>query len=116
MKLKLGELVQAKDGLVQLSQKELPIKSAYKISRILKAASSELENYEEQRTKLIKKLGKEEGGNISVPPEKKEEFIKELEGLLEVEVDINAEKIDVKEFGNISISPGVLVKLDPFFE
>ena len=111
--MKLKRILESKDALVELNNKELPIKTSYQITKITKKVQEELENFQEQKQNLIDKY-KDDDGNISEESEKK--IVKQLEDLLDVEVDIEINLINVNELEDINIKPGHLMGLDPFLE
>ena len=112
-KIKLSVLVNSKEALQRLIEKELPVKTAFKLNRFIKAVEPELNNFEEQRVKLVKKYGKEdEKGNITVTSDNVEAFISELNDLLEIDVDIKFETISIDAFGDTTIPTKDIFLLD----
>lgn len=119
MKIALGQLRTSEAALAKLSQEALPIMISYKLTKFLKAASKELAELEANRDKLVRQFGVEdsEQGRISVPQEKLEDFMKELEPLLLHEVDFEFEKIQAGTLPDtVKISPSDLILLEPFIQ
>lgn len=117
MKLKLSQIVETQSALARLGAEKLPAKMAYTIGRNIQQLRPELENYEKTRTNLIKeKYGeKGEGDTYQVEPKSMEAFVKELNELLAVELDLDLWTLKFSEFDR-DISPMDLVALDWMFE
>ena len=116
MKFALGEIRGMKDPLTSLIDKEIPIKAAWKLNRLIKAFDKELGEIEEFRVGLVQKLGEAgEEGNVQVPEEKMEQFVVEFNELLMTEIEVEFEAIDVDSLGDIQISEKDLLPLDKIF-
>jgi hypothetical protein len=119
MELTLKQLVEKSESLGKLLNKELPIRSAYRLGRLSNAIKSELEQYDIHRNLLIKKYGKEKDGQISIDPKDKlaiDKFVKDNDELLSVSVKIDSyNPISINELGDIKLSPIDLGNLEIFF-
>ncbi len=116
MKFALGEIRNMKEPLGSLLDKEIPIKSAWKLNRLIKGFDKELGEIEEFRINLIKKLGVEDvEGNTQVPEDKMEQFVTEFNELLGQEIEIEFESIDIDAFGGISLSARDTMVLEKIF-
>ena len=117
MQFALGEIRGMKDPLVSLIDKEIPIKAAWKLNRLVKAFDKELGEIEEFRIGLVQKLGEEgEGGNIQVPKEKMNDFIAEFNELLNTTIEVEFEAIDIDVFGEMNVSAKDLMVLEKIFK
>lgn len=121
----LEQLINSTDGLKGLSQKSLKARSAYAVSKIIKAADAEMTTFNETRMELIKKYGEkkedgelnsDENGNVRIPPESLNDFNKELQELLKAPVEINANKIRMEDIGDVEFTPAEMAQLDEFIE
>jgi hypothetical protein len=121
----LEQLINSTDGLKGLSQKQLKARSAYAVSKILKAADAEMNTFNETRMELIKKYGEkdetgelksDEQGNVHIIDEMLSTFNKELQELLNTTVDINANKIKIEDIGDVEFTPAEMAQLDDFIE
>lgn len=113
MKLQVGNLYDLAIGLNDLANKELPISTSLKIQRSQKAVSEELISADKIRHKIIEKYKeKEVDEGIKIKEGKMELFNKEINELMKQEIDINLNKIDVKELKGISVKPKTLMLLD----
>ncbi len=123
-KLKLVELSSVVENAKYIiEESNVPIKLAYKLTKLYKKLNTELEQLEETRIKLITKYAeKDEDGNVkqnednSVPimKDKLNEFQTEVNDLFSMEIDIEFEPINIDDFGDINISPKHLIGLDIF--
>ena len=117
MKFALGEIRGMKDPLVSLIDKEIPIKAAWKLNRLVKGFDKELGEIEEFRISLVQKLGEAgEDGNVSVPQEKMEQFVTEFNELLNQEVAIEYEAIDIDVFGDVTVAAKDMMVLEKIFK
>jgi len=115
MKLALGDIRLMKDPMIKLLDEPLPIKIAWKLTKLVKVFDKELGEIEEFRVNLIKKMGVSgEDGSIKVPDDKMEEFIEEFNELLQNEVEVDFEPIEVEQLGDIKIDTQSLIALDKF--
>ena len=116
MKLTVQEILSMRNSLVKLLQKEIPIKTAFRLSRIAKTLQKELEVFEEQRSKLVEKYGEknEETGTISVnDKEKQDEFTKEINLILEEVIKMDISPIKTEDIGNdVKISTTDIMTLE----
>ncbi len=100
-----------------LIRETMPAVAAFKIKKIIKAIDEQAEIFHEQRNELIKRYGAPtESGDISVTPENMQHFMKELDELLELKVEIEATPVSISELGNINVQSMVLMTLDNFIK
>lgn len=121
MKFKLNEVYNLSRSLPNVTNKELPINTSFRLLSLLKKCSEEIKILEESRIKLVKKYaekGKEEGkeGEFKVAEENAEKFQKEFEALLSEEVKIDFKKIKIADMGDITISVNDLMFLEKIID
>lgn len=119
MELTLKQLVERVESLSKLLNKELPIKTAYRLGRLYNIIKNELQQYNEHRNILIKKYGKEKNGQILIDEQDKEaieKFTKDNEELLSVSIRIDYEPIAISDLGDIKLSPIDIGNLEIFFK
>jgi hypothetical protein len=119
MKITISEVLNGKQVLEKLVEKEVSIKAAYRLSRIIKVLNGELQLFEEQRQKLVQKYGTQPEdapeGNIVVSEENLEPFQKDLSELLTAEIDLGCEPMNIDEFGdNVEIKTAELMMIEKF--
>lgn len=125
IKVKISELIDNTEVLQKLSRTSLKAKTAWQVARILKAADKEVQEFNETRMNLIKKYGEkdesnelitDESGNCKIVPEHLVDFTKELNELVNTEVEINANKVTINDLENIDFTPGDMVQLESFID
>lgn len=115
MKITLGELLNGKPALEKLVNLEISIKTAYKLSRIINKLNNELQNFEDQRQKLVSKYGEpEENGNVIVTQENMEAFSNELNELINLEIELAYEPVSLEELGDVKMRASELMLIDKF--
>jgi len=114
LKITLAEVKSLESILSKIFNKEVNIKIAYRLGSLLKKLNEEMLLLEENRVKLIKKYGieDEKTKQIQVAPGKTDDFYKEFNELLSLQIEIDFEPIPLKDFGEILISASDILKLD----
>lgn len=121
--VKLSELLDSTETLKKLSQKDFKAKLAWSISRLLKAAEQEIQEFNDTRMNLINKYGEkgddgqlvtDDKGNCRIVPESIQEFSNELNELINTEVEINANPIDIELLEDLEFTPAEMSQLEPF--
>ncbi len=115
MKITLKKLQRAQPAMQKLMNADLPIKSAFKLSRIAKVINDVFQDLEQQRTKLVQKLGAPSSQGFAVKPENIQVFTEEFETLLGEEVEINIAPLSEDElllFEEVKLSAMDLVALE----
>lgn len=121
--MKLSKIIDPrfKPVLQKLSQEKLPLKAAFKIKGIILKANEEYVKYDDLRLESLKKysvkdessgeLALDESGNAALLPEFAPIFVKELNELSSLDLDIGT--IKVSELGDsLSLTPEELIVLD----
>ncbi|MCD6436250.1 MAG: hypothetical protein J7L15_07660 [Clostridiales bacterium] len=117
MKVKLVEIKNAEEPLKKIVNKELNIRVAYKLAKLLKVFSSELVVIEEARIKLVRKFAEiDEDKIMKVPQEKTQEFMSEFIEFLQEEIDIDFEPIDISEIEDITFTASDMLKVEKFLK
>lgn len=118
MKITISEILNGRPVLEKLVDKEISIKTAYRLSRIIKVLNEELQHFEEQRQKLVQQYGEQQEdapeGNVVVLEENMEPFQKDLAELLTAEIDLNCEPMHIEEFGDVKIKTSELLLIESF--
>lgn len=124
MKFKLAELKPFAEGLREILDKELPVKPAYWLGKLLRKVETELNSFDETRMKLIVKHSteKDEKGNPKVDETTnrymvdEDAFGKEFMELCEEEVDIEFTPIKLEALGDVKLKPITMAKLERILE
>ena len=123
--VKISDLLNSTETLQKLAQKDFKAKLAWSIARLLKAAETEIQSFNETRMNLIKKYGEkdengelvtDDKGNCKIENENIDEFTKELNELIETTVEINANKIKMDLLEDIDFTPSDMAMLEPFID
>lgn len=126
MKLTNRKIVNDANLLGNLTHKQLPIKVSYAIAKNISKIEKELEIYNKERQKLIDKycLKGEEGNLIDENNQFKiadgnlESWNKDMNELLDIEIDINIHKFSKDDLfnSNCNITPAELMLIDYMIE
>lgn len=124
MKLSMVVSPRLNEALNKLVKAEIPVAAAYKLKTIVVKVAEEQKKFEDMRTELINKhapknkkgeIVKNEDGGYSVAEKNKEQFFKEIQELLDVEIDLP--KIKVSSLGDkLEISVQDLAVLEGLLE
>ena len=125
IKVKISELIDSISTLQKLAQKDFKAKLAWSIARLLKAAETEIQSFNETRMDLIRKYGEkddngelitDEKGNCTLVKDKVQDFNAELNELLASEIEINANPINIEMLEDLDFTPADMSVLEPFVE
>ena len=126
MKLKNRKIVNDANLLGNLTHKQLPIKVSYAIAKNISKIEKELEIYNKERQKLIDKYClKDEEGNLidennqfKIADGNLEAWNKDMNELLDIEIDINIHKFSKDDLfnSNCNITPAELMLIDYMIE
>lgn len=111
MKLKIKDLLIAKESLFTLGRINIPAKAAYIVARNSRKINVELDSFEEARKKLIETYeGKpQEDGNVEFPSKEIEmKANEEFQELVNTEVEVEIRKLAEGDLGNSLIPPASL--------
>lgn len=123
--VKIEDLLNSVETLQKLAQKDFKAKLAWQIARLLKAAETEIQAFNETRMSLIRKYGEkdeknelitDEKGNCKILPEYITQFTTELTELTKTEIAINASKINIELLEDLDFTPADMSALEPYIE
>lgn len=126
MKLTNRKIANDANLLGNLTHKQLPIKVSYAIAKNISKIEKELEIYNKERQKLIDKYClKDEEGNLidennqfKIADGNLESWNKDMNELLDIEIDINIHKFSKDDLfnSNCNITPAELMLIDYMIE
>ena len=127
MKITNRKILTDANFLGQLTQKQLPIKISYALAKNISKIENELKIYNSEKDKLIDQYAiKDEKGNLKVDEnnqfkvreEYKEVWEKEIEELLDIEINLDVHKIKLDELmlSNCNMTPAELMLIDYMIE
>lgn len=106
MKIKLKQLVGSNTALGNLFNADIPVATGFQLGMIIEEIQSHLKRFDEMRDTLVKKYGKEQKDGAFIIPEKQVPVAdKELDDLLNTEVEISTEAISISKLGEINVKP-----------
>jgi hypothetical protein len=110
-------------GLNKLASSSLPVKVAYKLSRLVDIAQSTGREIEEKRIEMIKTLGeyvKDAEGNdtqrLQVKAENEAEFTAAFDEILNAEKEIWYEPVTLDDIDAAKLSPNDILWMGPFIQ
>ncbi|MBI4720822.1 MAG: hypothetical protein HY770_06305 [Chitinivibrionia bacterium] len=116
----VGELPAILEGINEISEARLPIKTAHKVAKIAKKVVEERQIAETSRMKLVDRYAEKDEngrpvteGNVYKFADV-EGFGKEYGELCEIEISIDIEPLTLDELGDVQLMPVTLIKLDAF--
>lgn len=119
IKFKMYQIKNMKDPLTKLIEKEIPVNTAFRLNKLIKVFDEYLTQIEEYRVKLINQYGvkNEEKNQLEVPGKKMKDFSKEMNDLLNEEVEVEFTPININMFGDdLMLSTKDLMLLEELFE
>jgi hypothetical protein len=118
MELKLIEIQRAQQAFQKVMNADLPVKVAFRLSRIAKAIDEVFVQIETIRNKLVQKYGASaENSAVTVKPENIARFQQEFGELLSEEsVDLDIKPIKLGLLENFKLSALEMLALEPFIE
>ena len=124
--MKMYEILELQQLYNSISGIKLPLKTTYKLTRLMKRAEAELEFYQTKFQEIIEEYGdKDENGqyklidngqSIAIIPGKENECNAKLVELRSLEVPINDIKFTIEELEKIDISAEDLMCIMPLIE
>lgn len=102
MEVTLGQVYSSFSILSKLVDQKLPIRLAFRFTKLIRTLNTEYQSLEALRDKLVRKFGETvEGqeGSFRVPDTNRKEFVSEFQDLLNETVTIPWEPISIEELG-----------------
>lgn len=109
----------------EISTMTLPIKTAFRVARLIRELDKESATFDESRRIIIEKYAERdengemkqtEEGNIILQQDRIMECNNELNDLLNTEIEINADKLNLDEMGDIELTPAQVYNIEAFVE
>lgn len=112
MKATVQQIVQCVGAFRKLANADLPLRTAHRLSRVVDAVQKELAFFEAERGKILARHKLTEG--LSGSSEDLTRADEEFRALMEMEIDVEAERLELPVGGNISLSANDVGALAPF--
>ena len=119
--LTLNDIFNAVPALREISTKEFPGSTTFKIARLIRELDKEIQLFEEERSKIANKYGEkdengmliaQDNGMIKIPEDKIQECNEELQALFSTQVEINANKLPIEIFDSVEMTPTQAMNLE----
>lgn len=119
--LTLNDIFNAVPALREISTKEFPGSTTFKIARLIRELDKEIQLFEEERMKIANKYGEkdengnlipQENGTIKIPDDKVQECNEEFQALFNTQVEINANKLPIEIFDSVEMTPTQAMNLE----
>ena len=120
--MKMTELIQLPSLISKLRNRSLPIRTAYKFTKLANIVETEAIFYQEQFTKIIQDYGQqdengyvfsEDGSTIAIIPGKEEECKQKINELQSIEVEASGITFTLEELENLDLTMSELQILFP---
>ena len=123
--MKMYEVLSLQDFYVAVKDSKLPLKTAYKLSRLMKRVEEEMQFYNQEFSKILDEYAKKENNNfvfskdgtsIEIIPGKEEECNNKIIELKTLEVDLNNFSFTLDEFDGIDLTISEMNSLLPLIK
>ena len=121
--MKMYEILAVQDFYPSIQNQKLPIKTAYKLTRLGRRIEEELDFYQKEFQHILDDYAQKENGqlvysddmaSIKIMPGKEEECAKKITELRELEVSLDDFKFDIDEFENLNLTISQMSAILPF--
>ena len=123
--MKMHEVLSLQDFYVAVKDSKLPLKTAYKLSRLMKRVEEEMQFYNQEFSKILDEYAKKENNNfvfskdgtsIEIIPGKEEECNNKIIELKTLEIDLNNFSFTLDEFDGIDLTISEMNSLLPLIK
>jgi len=121
MKVKLIDIVSARESINRLIKSNLPAKKSYLISKMFKPVIEEINTFEKKRNDLVLKYGEQMGedkAQYAVKQENMKQYTDEVKDLLDIDLEYDVEPINLEDLLNddVKLTAEDFVLLDKFIK
>lgn len=125
IKVLLSDIVNSAETFNKIMQQSFKGSLAFKIARLVRELNKEMDTFNVEREKIIKKYGKKddkgeliigENGTVSFDNDVFPELNSEFDALLNNELEINADKLPMDSIDEFELTPKEMMELEKFFE
>lgn len=116
--MKIRKLVEATPALREIANQRLPMKTLYRVARLIREIQPQLDFYDEQYQKLIMEYCTEDEGGFLLPVDSKAAFENALNELYDLDVEVKTIPVSVSEAEaeNLKLSYNDICALEGFVE
>lgn len=111
--MKMSEILELQNFYLTIKDTKLPLKTAYKLTRLMRRVAQETEFYANEFSKIVDEYGKKENGqlvytedqtSIQIIPGKEIECNIKINELRDLEVDLSEFVFTIEEFEGIDLT------------
>jgi len=115
MTLTLAQIKNAELSITKLLTSPLPVRISYRLSKVVKIISAELQQFEELRQQMVEKYGEtDSSGMVTVTQINQQQFMTEINGLLAESIEFPDVKISLDDLGDVKLSAVEVATLEPW--
>ena len=122
IKVTLNDIITNNNLFREIHSKPMPARTAFKVARLIRELDKENEMFDKQRIDIVTRYAKrdengdmvEENNQVLIDDDKMQQFQDEFNALLDTEVEVNAEKLDIEDLGDIELTPKQIINLEKF--
>lgn len=115
MKTTIGALLNTEQPMSEILKERIPAVVAYKLGSLVKEVQSVLIPFNDAKKKMFDDWGEKNGNEIKIKPEFIDEFVKEMDKLLAVEVELKYKPISILELKTANVSALAMANLQDYF-
>ena len=124
IEISVSTLINCTQALNELIKKPLKIRTAYKIARLAREVSTELELFNNTKNSLVEKYGEHDENNnlitennsYKIREDKRKEFVEEYQDMMQQTIKLNIEPITLKELEDERFTPQEVSSIIDFIE
>ena len=123
--MKMYEVLALQNFYASAQDKKMPIKTAYKLSRLAKRAEEELQFYQKEFTRIIDEYALKKNGqlvysndmsSIKIIPGKEDECSAKIMELKDLEVDLSQFEFTLDEFDSLELTLAEMSSILPLIK
>jgi hypothetical protein len=123
--MKMYEVLALQSFYARVQDKKMPIKTAYKLSRLAKRAEEEAQFYQKEFGRIVDEYAQKENGqlvysddmaSIKIIPGKEDECGEKLVELRELDVDLSQFEFTIDEFDSLELTLAEMSSILPLIK
>lgn len=123
--MRLGDILELPNFYESVKDCKMPLKTVYKLTRLMKRAEEEIQFYQSEFNKIIELYGRKEKGeyvlsddkkSIQLIPGKEAECFQKISELQNLEIDLSGLSFKIEEFENFNLTISQMAAILPFIQ
>lgn len=126
MEIRMKDVVGVQEFYNTIKDKKLPIKTAFKLSKIIRDVSSHIEFYQKRMSQIMEESAErdtdgnfvieDEGRAVRLKKDKIAQVAKEMKELQELPMILNEEKLRIEELSGLDLTIEEMMTIAPLLE